>query len=121
MVPWPVALLSLFYGILATLSAASVWRALIGDSQRSLVWPIVWFAVSASVMCGLPLLKSWARQLAVFSSACLALLMLSAAGLFAMGQQPLGGLLATLGAGVHLVIIRYLRRPVVKAYFTPSG
>jgi hypothetical protein len=117
MVPWPIALLTLFYGVIATISAATVWKIVTGVSGQSLIWPVAWLALSGSAMCGLPLLKPWARGLAVFGSALLALVSLAFAGLLVMAGQPLGGLLATLGAAIHVLVIRYLQRPVVKAYF----
>ena len=117
MVPWPIALLTLFYGVVATTSAATVWRVSAGAADRSLVWPLAWLALSGSLMCGLPLLRSWARRLAMAGSTLLVLVTLSMAGLFVMGARPLLGLLATVGTAVHVIVIRYLQRPTVKAYF----
>ena len=121
MVPWPIAWLALFYGAVATTSAATVWKVILGAADRSPVWPIAWLALSASLMCGLPLLRPWARTLAMAASALLVLVTLSMAGLLVMGGRPLIGLLATLGTAVHVIAIRYLQRPTVKARFnTPS-
>lgn len=117
MVPWPIALLALFYGVIASASAATTWKAISGVADRSPVWPLAWLALSASLMCGLPLLKPWARTLAMAASTLLVLVTLSMAGLFVMGGQPLIGLLATMGTAVHVIAIRYLQRPTVKAYF----
>ena len=117
MVPWPIALLTLFYGVIAAASAVTAWRVVAGAINRPLIWPAGWLVLSASIMCGLPLLRPWARGLAVMMSALMVLVTLSMAGLFVMAGHPLGAVLATVGAGVHLVIIRYLRRPNVRAYF----
>lgn len=117
MVPWPIALLTLFYGVIAAASAVTAWRVVAGVIDRPLIWPAGWLVLSASVMCGLPLLRRWARALAVITSALMVLVALSMAGVFVMAGHPLGAVLATVGAGMHLVIIRYLRRPHVRAYF----
>ena len=121
MMPWPIALLTLFYGVIAAASAAAVWKIVIGVSQQSALWPIAWLAVSAALMCGLPMLKSWARRLAVFASLAMMLMTLALAALLVMKAQPLFGLSATLGAAVHILVIRYLQRPMVKAYFAGTA
>ena len=117
MVPWPVALLTLFYGLLAAVSGVGVWKIVTGAADRPLLWPVAWLALSVAVMCGLPLLKSWARRLAVAGSAGLGLVTLGFALLIAGAGRPGLGLLGALLAGTHLVVIRYLRRPSVKGYF----
>ncbi len=121
MVPWPIALVTLYVGVIATLSAAMVFRIVSGTSTRSLVWPLAWLGVSLGVVCGLPLLKSWARHLAVVELVCVTVVMLAVAGGLVMSGRPVGGLLATLGVSVPLVAIRYLRRPSVKAWFGEAG
>ena len=120
MIPWPIALLTLFYGLLAALCGATLWKIAIGAGERSALWPLAWLVLSAAVMCGLPLLKSWARRLAVASSAGLGLVTLGFALLVAGVGRPWLGLLGTLLAGTHLIVIRYLRRPTVKAWFAPA-
>ena len=120
MVPWPVALLTLFYAAIATMSASTVWKIVTGQTHQPLVWPVGWLALSTSAMCGLPLLRPWARGVAIAGSALMALITLAVAGLLVRAGRPVGGLVATLAASVHLVIIRYLRRPSVKAYFSSS-
>lgn len=117
MMPWPIAILTLLYGVIAAASGAAIWKISQGLSDRSPVWPAAWLALAVGVMCGLPLLKSWARALAMAGSVVLMAVTLSVAGILVMGGRPLWALLATLGAGVHVVIIRYLRRPSVKGYF----
>ena len=117
MVPWPVALLTIFYGVLAAASAATVWKIATGVVARPIGWPLAWLALCAAVMCGLPLLRPWGRQLAILASVLLVLVTLATAGLIVMAGRPLAALLATLSAVVPVVTIRYLQRPAVKAYF----
>ena len=117
MIPWPLALLSLFYGVVATLSAATLWQIATGVVARSLLWPVGWLALSAGVMLGLPLLKPWGRGLALAASVLMALTTLAiAAGLISAGH-PVASLAATVSAGAHVLAIRYLRRPAVKLLF----
>ncbi len=117
MVPGPIALLSLFYGVIATIAAASIFKILAGASTQSLIWPLLWFGLAAGAMCGLPLLKSWARRVAIAGSIGMSLLMLGVAASYVSSAHPLAGLLTALLAGTHILIIRYLRRPDVKGYF----
>lgn len=118
MIPWPVALLALFYGTIAAVSGAALWHSLNGLSEQAAVWPGIWLGASAGATYGLILLRPWARPLAITGSVLLSLITLAAAGLLVMARHPLAGLAATLGAGVHVLIIRYLRRPLVKQFFT---
>lgn len=117
MIPVPIALLTLFYGAMAALSAATVWKMFFDVTDRSMLLPLGWLALSASLMCGLPLLKPWARKLAVAASLLMMVFTLSLATLLVMRGQPSVAIIATCGAGVHGVVIRYLQRPMVKAYF----
>lgn len=117
MIPWPIALLSLFYGVLATVSVGMVWRIVAGTSRQSLIWALLWLGLSAGVMCGLPLLKAWARTLAVFGSVVMMVLMVMIAALLIGAGHPVAALLTTFGAGMHMIIIRYLRRPLVRQLF----
>ena len=117
MVPWPIALLTLFYGMLAAVSGVGVWKIVTGVVHRSLVWPVAWLGLSVAVMCGLPLLKSWARRLAVAGSAGLGVVTLGGALLIAGAGRPGLGLLGALLAGTHVVVIRYLQRPEVRKCF----
>ncbi len=119
MVPWPIALLSLGYAVLMTVSLASVWQIVSGAVVRPLVWPLAWLLLSAAVMCGLPLLKPWARRLAIAGSLWLLVTALAIAGALVAQGRPGLGLAAALGSGVHVLIIRYLQRPAVKQYFVP--
>jgi len=117
MIPWPIALLSLCYGLIAAASSVMVWKITAGSSQQPLLWALAWLAVSSGVMCGLPLLKPWARRLAIFGSVVLTALTLSVAAVFLIASRPVAALVITLGAGLHVVTIRYLQRPAVRAWF----
>ena len=118
MVPVPIALLTLFYGVIATISAANAWKILTGLSHQSLVWPIGWLAVSGGAMLGLPLLRSWGRALAIWTSALLMVATLAIAGLLVAAKHPGMGLIVTFSTAFHALVIRYLQRPAMKRYFT---
>ena len=117
MVPWPIALLTLLYGVIAAISSATAWKILSGASGRSVLWPVTWLALSAGAMCGLPLLKPWARRAAIATSTLLAVATLAIAGVLVAAHRPIGALLATISVSVHVLSIRYLQRPAIKAYF----
>ena len=117
MVPWPMALLTLFYGVIATTSAADAWRVMQGTSAHALAWPLAWLVLSGGAMCGLPLLKRWGRALAVSTSLLLTLATLAAAALLIGAGRPGAGLLVSLSTAFHAVVVRYLQRPDVKSYF----
>ena len=120
MIPWPIALLTLFYGCLAAMSAATAWRVMTGASEQSLVWAVGWLALSAGAMCGLPLLRPWARTLAIAGLAGFSLVLLAHAAGLVMAGRPLVGLGATMTASMPVLVIRYLRRPTVRACFQPQ-
>ena len=120
MVPWPIALLAVFYALIATASAASVWRIISGMSHQALGWPLGWLAASSAAVYGLVLLRSWARRLALIGFIALCVIALAVAGLSVTSGAPVGGLLSTLIAGGYVVAIRYLQRPSTKAYFGSS-
>ena len=118
MIPWPIALLSVFYGVIATSSASVLWQIAMGQTHRALIWQVMWFGLSAGATCGLALLKPWGRRLAIWTSILLMVVMLSIAGLLTLvAREPLLGLVMTLGASLHVLVMRYLGRPSVKAYF----
>ena len=118
MIPWPVALLTLFYGIIATSSASTLWKILTEVTQQSLAWQVLWPGLSGGAMCGLALMKSWGRALAIWTSTLLMVAMLVLAGLLAINaHQPLMGLIVACGAALHMVVIRYLGRPSVRSWF----
>ncbi len=117
MVPWPIAFLTLFYAMIATSSAVSVWKGISGASAQSPIWPVGWCALSAGATIGLPLLKPWARQLAIWTSILLLITTLAIAGLLVAAAKPGAALLTTILAGTHGIVIRYLQRPAVKQLF----
>jgi hypothetical protein len=119
MVPLPIALLALVYAAVATASAVSVWRVASGASQQQLVWPLAWLALSVAAMCGLALLRPWARRLAIIGLVVITTVVLAVAALLVMAGRPLGAIAATSAAALHVVMIRYLQRPSVRAYFQP--
>ena len=118
MIPWPIALLTLFYAVVATVSASALWKSAAGTAGASLVWPLLWLAVSAGAMLGLPLLKPWGRRCAVWTSAWLIVATLATAALLVVAGHPGAGLAVTFSVLVHAVMLRYLQRPSVKSYFT---
>ena len=120
MIPWSIGALALLFGIVATVSAATVWRILIGAVTRPLVWPAIWLLVSSGAMIGLPLLRPWGRTLAVAGLWLMVLVSVSVAAALIAGGRPLGALGAGCGAAVPLAAIRYLGRPTIKAYFAGS-
>ena len=117
MIPWPIALLTLFYGALAAASGAMTWKIVSGELQQPVIWALAWLTLSAGAMCGLPLLKAWGRRLAVFGSWLMMALALSLAALLVLNGRPAGALLSSLGAAVHVMVLRYLGRPSVKSLF----
>lgn len=120
LVPRPVAFLVVFYGCVAAMSAATIWKILSGVVQRPLIWPVVWCAGSAAAVYGLALLRPWGRTLAMAGFAVMTIMTLTVAGLLAMNGHPWVALLATGGAAIYVIGIRYLSRPQVKTWFTKS-
>lgn len=123
MVPWPIALLAIFYMVLGSSSAATVWQVTQRQLTRPLVWAGLWCVLSTILVIGLVRLRPWARRLAVFVSVLMAISALGTAGL-AIAQEnpePMRSLFATGLASIQLVVIRYLTRPHVKAWFAGSG
>ena len=121
MVPWPIALLSMGYTLLAPSSAVMTWRHLHGQ-VAGWVWSGAWCAVSVVLVAGLATLKPWARRLAVWVSGALMVSALGA-GILAITQvppQPTRSLAATVMACVQVVVMRYLTRPHVRAWFATS-
>ena len=118
MVPWPIALLTLLYGALAALELATVWKSVSGAGTKPVIVPLCWLALSAAIMFGLPLRKPWARRLAVWGAVLMLVSTLGLAAAIVASGRPGLGLAAAAGAGVHVLVIRYLGRPAVRAYFT---
>ena len=117
MIPIPIALLALFYAVIAAASGVSVWRVVIGASRQSILWPAGWLALSLSAMFGLALLKPWSRSVAIIGFSALCAVTLGVAGLMVAGGHPGTGLMATFIVGFYVLAIRYLQRPSVKTYF----
>ena len=117
MIPWPIALLTVFFGALATISVARAVKILTGLTAGSLIWQLIWTVVCAGAMAGLPFFKPWARRLAVSGLIGMTVATLSVAGLLVMRGRPLAALLATCGSVVYMIALRYLGRPQVKAWF----
>ena len=118
MIPWPIAVLTMFYGVLAALSASSTWSIVTGASQRPLLVHLGWLALSGAATLGLPLLRPWGRQLAVWTSAALMAVLLVLSGLLVLeAREPLLGLATAVAAAFQMIPIRYLQRPMVKAWF----
>ena len=120
MIPVPIALLALFYAVIAAASGVSVWRVVIGASRQSILWPAAWLALSLCAMFGLALLKPWSRTVAIIGFSALCAVTLGVAGLMVASHRPIGGLIAALFSGMYLLGIRYLQRPSTKAYFGNS-
>jgi len=121
MVPWSIGAVAVFYGIVAACSAASAWNVITGASAQALVWPLLWVGVSGSAMLGLVLLKPWARTVAIWGFVGLIAMTVSFAGVLVAAGRPGLGLAMTLAAGVYVLAIRYLRRPIVKAWFAEAA
>jgi len=127
MIPWSIALLTLFYGVIATLAAAHVWRMLMSGaamwavvhraSVSRVVWALVWLGVASAAMIGLPLRRAWGRSLAIITSWLLIVTTLAMAGVLVASGKPGLGLAVTFSIACHYLMIRYLKRPVVVAWF----
>ena len=117
MIPWPLALLSLFDAVVATISAATLWQIATGVAARPLVWPLVWLTLSGGAMVGLPLLKPWGRAVTIAASILMTATTLAIAAALVAAGRPGLSLLATVSAGAHVLAIRYLRRPAIKLLF----
>ncbi len=115
MIPWPIALLTLFYGVIGTASLAMLWR---GGLAEPKLWSLVWVVFSGGAMLGLPLQRPWGRALAVCTSLLLLAVTLAIAGLLVASGRPVPALTAACLAGAHVAVIRYLQRPAVKSYFS---
>jgi hypothetical protein len=110
-----VAVLAVGFAALAALAWLNLLQAAVTPLQRC--WLAGWTLLATATMVGLPLLRPWARALAVLGLGWLTLMLLAtAAGLVGRGR-PAAGILLTLAAGGVLLVIRYLRRPSVKAWF----
>ena len=117
MIPAPIAMLAVFYGVIAATSGASLWKIIIGRSSQPFLWPSMWLALSVGAMCGLALLRPWGRRLAIWASALLMVATLAVSALLVSAGRPWIGLMVTLSATCHVMVIRYLQRPLVRQLF----
>lgn len=120
MVPWPLAVLALFYGAIATLSGAMLWKIAAGMSHQPMAWAIVWLACSSGATVGLALLRPWGRRLAIWTSWLLIAATLAVAAALVAGGRPVAGLIVTFSTSGYYLVIRYLKRPLVVAWFGES-
>ena len=117
MIPWPIAVLALFYGAVAFYSAASLWKAVLGLSHQPVFWTVLWFGLSAAATLGLAWLKPWGRRFALGTSWLLIVSTLAVAALFIAARRPGIGLAVTFTTACHYLMIRYLKRPDVMIWF----
>ena len=116
MVPWPIALLSMFYALIATAAAAQAYKIVIGMLDKPLVPQLAWLVVAAGAMIGLPLRRPWGRWLGIACAWWIVLSVLAIAAWLIVRHEPGFGLAAGLGTVVPLIAARYLTRPKVKQW-----
>ena len=124
MVPWPIGVIAAVHAVFATVAAAAVWRVGMSHAlSASSAWSSLWCLSSSALTVGLVFLKPWARRFAVYASIALAIGGLAVAALAVLGAppDPARSLCGTGFASAQLVIIRYLTRPRVKAWFGELG
>jgi len=115
MIPWPIAVLSTWFGILA---ACAAFNALTTSLIGVAVWSWLWCGVAFLTTITLATMRVWARRMAVGVAVFfMAGALLAALGTAMLAQHPLRILVSTAMAGVHLIVARYLTRPRVKAWF----
>ena len=117
MVPLPIAGLAVLFALIAALSASEVWKILQGRVDGSPVWALAWLVISFVTMCGLSLMRPWARRAAIVGLIFMALWGLGVAALYIAARQPWMALAMTFSTLLPVGSIRYLRRPLVKALF----
>ena len=119
MIPWPLAALSLLYGLLAFLSAVRLVECLARGMAAGVAWMAVWVVIASGACVGLPAQKEWGRRFAVVGAVLFTAAAIVGAVVLVVRvpPQPQQALLETVLAGVALVVIRYLSRPVIKAKF----
>lgn len=119
MIPWPLAALSILYGLLAFLSAVRLAGCIARGTVAGIVWTALWLLVASAACIGLPAQKEWGRRCALVGAILFTAAALVGAVMLVMRTppQPQQALLETVLAGVALVVLRYLRRPVIKAQF----
>ena len=119
MIPWPLAALTILYGLLAFLSAVQLITCAAQHQLAGGLWSTLWFVVTAASAIGLPSKSEWGRRCAVAAAAFFVAGALAAALVLVTHRPPEPGraLVDTLLAGAALVVIRYLSRPVIKEQF----
>ncbi len=122
MIPWPIGLLALWYGAVAALAARSCWMIMSGMSSRPLVVHLAWLVLSAGATMGLLGLKPWGRQMAIWTSILLMVVLLAVSGMLVLAAKEHGfGFLMAMLAAAQMLPIRYLRLPKVKTLFRVGG
>ena len=121
MIPWPIALLSLAFGAVATLSTALVWKILLGTVHQSIAGPAVWMIFSGGACLGLALMQPWGRRLGIWTGWLLIAATLAAAAVLSVHGRPVAGLIVTFSTAGYYLVIRYLSRPQVRAWFGESS
>ena len=119
MIPWPLAALAVVYGLLAFLSAVRVVTCLAVRDWLGVGWSGLWFAVTAVACVGLPAQRELGRKCAIIGAVLFLPVALRVAvqHVLQTPPRPDGALISVALAGVAMIILRYLRRPVIKAQF----
>ncbi len=117
-IPIAVAVLALFYAALATLAAASMVRPSARFGPMSGAWYLGWVALGGTAALGLFFQRAWARDLVRFSSVLLAGIGLWAVTAYLAAGKPLLGIAASCFSGMQMAVYYYLRRPIIKAFFS---
>ena len=118
MIPWPIALLSVFYALIATSAAAQCYKIALGALDKPLAPQVAWLLVAGGAMIGLPMRRVWGRWCAIACAWWMTFTVLAIAAWLISQREPGWGLVAGLGTVVPLVAARYLTRPKVKSWFT---
>lgn len=118
MIPWPIAILALLYGVVASCAALTSWKIAMGLLSRPLLIQLAWLALSTGATIGLLFLKPWGRLLALGTSLLLMVALFAVSSMLVFAARERGwGMLVALIAALQLLPIRYLRLPKVKALF----
>ena len=120
MIPWPLAALSILYGLLAFLSAVRLVECIAQPSAVGIAWTALWLVLAAGACIGLPAQKEWGRRFAVVGATLFTAAAIVGAVLLVVRvpPQPQQALLETMLAGTAIIVIRYLKRPVIKSQFS---
>ena len=120
MIPWPIAIVCGLYTAVATFAAAAAWKGLHAGAPAAVSLSAAWALASAAIVFGLASMKPWSRRLALWTSTALLVSALVTAvwAIFQPSPQPSRSLIATGMASAYLVVVRYLTRPCVRAWFS---